>query len=55
MPGLRETIMAAASFTKGSFVVMIAANLGNALGRGLILVLIFDAVCVILYIAYLLG
>lgn len=46
---LREPIMIAASVSKGVFVLMIAANLGNGLGKGLIPALLFDVLCVAMY------
>ncbi|MCR9145238.1 MAG: hypothetical protein NXI24_23570 [bacterium] len=52
---LREPILIAACVSKGAFVLMILANLSNGLGKGLVPALLFDAVCVILYLLYLFG
>ncbi len=50
---LREAVLLAASVSKGAFVLMILANLGNGLGKGLIPALLFDALCVAMYLIYL--
>lgn len=55
LESLREPIMTAASFTKSSLVLMIAMNLNNALGKGLLIVLLFDAANVVLFLLYLSG
>jgi hypothetical protein len=52
---LREPILIAASVSKGTFVLMILANLGNGLGKGLFPALAFDAACVVMYLSYVFG